>query len=287
MTATLSLRRRLAQRLIPAALALALAAGTTLSGCSTVSPPAGAQAEATTSDLSQLQQSAQALAERAGRLDAMQSDALMEYEGRGHHLKVHEEIAIKRPGSLRVEALSPFGVAAVVAAHDSTLAIYQTSNNTFYHGAATADTLNRFAQIPLPPDQAIKLLMGLPPNDDSNLASPTSVRTENGMLIGTYQHPGGVKDELGFEDGQLRLVRAEGPDGPIYEVHYSDYHDSGGMPIAHRVEANFLNTGTRLTVRYSSVTINPPLDNSEFVLVPQGAAKQVDLDQAVAAGGNG
>ena len=57
----------------------------------------------------------------------------------------------------------------MVAASGGHLAIYEPSQNTFYRGASTADTLSRFARIPLPPREAIKLLLGLLPDDEARL----------------------------------------------------------------------------------------------------------------------
>jgi outer membrane lipoprotein-sorting protein len=252
-----------------------------LGGCAASTPTVPAVPTAAPESL-QFQQQTDALIERARRLDAMQAEAVMAYAGGGQHVKVREEVALKRPASLRVEAMSPFGVAAVVAANGSTVVIYQPSDNTFYRGAATADTLSRFARIPLPPEQAVKLLMGLLPDSETNFAAPTAVRAENGLVVGSYQMPGGSVDELGFADGQLRMVRTRGHSGVAYEVNYSDYRDVGGLQFAHQLDAKFLNTGTQLNVKYSSVIVNPILSDSEFVLVPQGAARVLDLDHPAA-----
>jgi hypothetical protein len=235
---------------------------------------------------SQVQQLTDALIERARRLDAMQAEAVMDYAGGGQHVKVREQVAVKRPASLRVEAETPFGVAAVVAANATTVAIYQPSDNTFYRGAATADTLSRFTRIPLPPEQAVKLLMGLLPDNDSAYSAPASVRTEGDLLIGAYRMPTGEVDELGFAGGQLRLVRTRGSSGVGYEVTYDDYRDIGGLQFAHLLDAKFLNTGTHLNVKYSGVIVNPSLGDSEFVLVPQVTSKVIDLDQPAAAAGS-
>jgi len=217
----------------------------------------------------------------------MQAEAVMDYAAGKQRVKVREEVAIKRPASLRVEALTPFGVAAVVAANGTTVDIYQPSDNTFYRGAATADTLNRFARIPLPPEQAVKLLMGLLPQGEADFAAPTSVRSENGLLVGSYRMPEGDVDELGFAGGQLRMVRTRGQSGDGYEVNYSDYRDIGGLQFAHQLDAKFLNSGTHLNVKYSNVIVNPTLSDSEFVLVPRGTTRIIDLDYPAATGSNG
>ena len=60
-----------------------------------------------------------ALVERDRRLASVQSPAVMEYTAGDQHLKAKEEIVAKRPGNLRVEAMSPFGVALLLAAQGS------------------------------------------------------------------------------------------------------------------------------------------------------------------------
>ncbi len=272
--------RRQAARRALAAVCLAVM----LAGCAMFAPaPSPATEAAPQQDLAQFQHLTDALIERARRLDAMQADAVMDYAGGGQHVKVREAVVIKRPASLRVEALTPFGVAAVIAANDATVAIYEPSNNTFYRGAASADTLDRFAHIPLPPEQAVKLLMGLLPQGEADFAAPISVRSENGLTVGSYRMPSGDIDELGYADGQLRMVRARGQSGSGYEVNYSDYRDIGGLAFAHRLDARFLNTGTHLNVKYSDVIVNPNLSDAQFVLVPQGTARIIDLDHPAAA----
>src|SRR5579883_1654157 len=178
------MRRAMALARTAAALGLLLS-GCTLFAPSAVPPPA----PSVTPQAAQVQHLTDALIERARRLDAMQAEAVMDYAGGGQHVKVREEVAIKRPARLRVQALTPFGVAAVIAADGTTVAIYQPSDNTFYRGAATADTLSRFARIPLPPAQAVKLLMGLLPDDEADFAAPASVRSEDNLLIGEYRMP--------------------------------------------------------------------------------------------------
>src|SRR5690242_14881835 len=102
MTAILSPDRRGPARWRCAA-ALALA-GVMLAGCSVVNPPANPPPAAMATGATEFQALTATIIERARRLDTMQADAVMGYEGGGHHLKIREAIAIKRPASMRVEA---------------------------------------------------------------------------------------------------------------------------------------------------------------------------------------
>ena len=55
----------------------------------------------------------------------------MEYSAAdGHHFRTHEEIALARPASMRVEAIAPFGATMVLAADDAgRLMIFDPSKN--------------------------------------------------------------------------------------------------------------------------------------------------------------
>jgi hypothetical protein len=87
----------------------------------------------------------------------------MEYSNGSDHVKAREELIVRRPGSLRIEAMSPFGVVLIVAAQDSRLQIFEPSKNTLMRGTADAATLARFARIPMAPRDAVGLLMGIVP----------------------------------------------------------------------------------------------------------------------------
>ncbi len=138
--------------------------------------PTEAAPQQSGSDIARAIELTHALAERDRGLDSMQTPAVMEYSNPEHHLKAREVITVRRPQDLRIEALSPFGVALVVAAKDSRLAIFRSSDNTLMHGAATADTLNRFAQVPLAPKPAVDLLLGLAPDLSLLSTTPESAR---------------------------------------------------------------------------------------------------------------
>jgi hypothetical protein len=220
-----------------------------------------------------------ALAQRDRGLDSMQTPAVMEFSNAQNHLKAREEITLKRPQSLRIEAMSPFGVALVVAASDSRLAIFRSSDNTLMYGAATADTLNRFAKVPLPPKPAVDLLMGLAPDPDLLARAPDSVRIEDGVLIASYRLADGGTLELGFSGRDLALVRHRLADGRVsYEVRYSDFQDIGGLAMAYEVDADFPLTQSRVKFRFQRPIVNGAIADSMFELSPGASTREIDLD---------
>ena len=219
-----------------------------------------------------------ALAERDRRLASMQTPAVMEYAAGAQHVKAKENLVVKRPGDLRVEAMAPFGVALLLAAQGSELAIFEPGQNRFMRGQATADTLYRYVRIPMAPTDAVALLMGLAPPGFPLGASIDSVANTGTMLVASYGNLASGTRELGFTGGNLAMARETGADGRInYEVRYSDYHDIGGVMFPYVVDAIFPASGSRVTFRYLRPIVNEVIPDSTFVLTPVPGATVTNL----------
>ena len=221
-----------------------------------------------------------ALVDRDRRLASVQSPAVMEYTAGAQHLKAKEEIVAKRPGNLRVEAMSPFGVALLLAAQGPDLTIFEPSQNRFMRGQANADTLYKYVRIPMAPTDAVGLLIGLAPPAFDLGNDPDSVSNDGAMLVATFGKSASVTHQLGFSDGNLAMVRETGADGRInYEVRYSDYHDIGGVMFPYVVDATFPEAGSHVTFRYLRPIVNGVIPDSTFVLTPAPGATMMNLSR--------
>jgi hypothetical protein len=248
-------------------------------GCSLLTSPRTPSSAAPPADLSRARELTAALVERGREFTSMQASAVMEYRAPDQHAKAREQIMVRRPADLRVEALSPFGLALVVAANDSGIGIFDPSSNTLYRGAPSAESLNRFAQIPLAPRPAVNLLMGLAPGGEEFVRAPDAVSAEGAITVASYNGPGESTTDLGFEAAELALVRQRRQGVIYYEVRYSDYRDVGGVQFAHRVEADFPSSHTHVNFTFQHPIINGTLADSLFALTPGPSTKQVDLDR--------
>ena len=245
------------------------------SGCATAPPPeAETPAPVGKIDVSSL---TNAMAQRDRALESLQTNAVMEYSNGADHVKAREEIIVRRPGSLRVEAMSPFGVALIVVAQDSRLQIFEPSKNTLMHGIADAVTLARFARIPMAPRDAVGLLMGIVPEAQTT-APPDVVTTEGDMPVLAYGEAGHSQREFGFQNGELLMVRERTPAGAVnFEIRYTDYRDIGGVMFAYKVAADFPLAETRVSFLYKRPIVNGKIADSAFTLTPGPDAKQVDI----------
>jgi outer membrane lipoprotein-sorting protein len=251
-------------------------------GCVIVPTPPVPQTPAPISGQDEIKFQAQkmlaALVDRDRRLASVQSPAVMEYTAGDQHLKAKEEIVAKRPDKLRVEAMSPFGVALLLASQGSDLTILEPGKNRFMRGQANADTLYKYVRIPMAPTDAVGLLIGLAPPAFELGNSPDSVSKEGAMLVATFGNTASGTHQLGFSDGNLAMVRETGADGRVsYEVRYSDYHDIGGVMFPYVVDATFPAAGSHVTFRYLRPIVNGVIPDSTFVLTPAPGATIMNL----------
>jgi hypothetical protein len=225
-----------------------------------------------------------ALANRERSLRSMQSGAIMEYSAAdGHHFRTHEEIALARPASMRVEAVAPFGATMVLAADDAgRLMIFDPSKNVLMSGGANAATLERYVRIPLAPPAAVDLLMGLAPDPAQLATPPDSVSDTEGMTVALWRLGDGGTRELGFIAGQLAMVRERDSAGAQrYDVRYSNWRDASGISFPDKVEADF--PASRITLRYEAPALNTTLAPALFVLTPAPGTKQISIDAGASA----
>lgn len=232
----------------------------------------------------QVQKLTAALAERDRTLESMQTPAIMEYTAGGQHLKAREDLVVRKPNDLRVEARSPLGVALLLAAQGSELAIFEPGENRFMRGEATAETLYRYVRIPMAPADAVGLLMGLAPRDFAAGDVPDSESNDGAMMIATYGSAGSGIHQLGFADGNLAMVRETAADGRVnYDVRYSEYHDIGGLMFPYVVDADFPTAQSHVTFRYVRPIVNGAVPDSMFVLTPAPGATLMNLSMEAGA----
>jgi len=257
--------------------ALLIAAATQMNGCAAFQPAGRAAVNVPQVRANSL---ALGLAERDQRLNSLQTPVVMEYSGRGGHFKAREQLVVRRPASIRVEAMSPLGIALVVAADGGQVAVFDPSKNTLMRGPATAETFDRFARIPMRPEEAVRLLMALAPNSAMLAFPPSLIAPEGDMQLIAYREPGGAVDELGFRGGKLAMVRERAAKGTVdYEVRYGDYRNIGAIDFPYEVDANFPNTGTTIKFHYQRPIVDGDVPDSSFVLSPGPSTRLLNLSR--------
>jgi Domain of unknown function (DUF4292) len=227
------------------------------------------------------------LADRDRSLHSMRSGAVMDYSGTNGRFRTHEEIALARPVSMRVEAVAPFGATMVLAADNAgRLTIFDPGKNVLMSGAANAATLARYVQIPLTPASAVNLLMGLAPDPAQLSKAPDSVSDTDGMTVAAWRLADGGTREIGFSGGQLAAIRERDAAGAErYAIKYSDWREIDGISFPEKLEADF--PANRVTLRYQTPALNAAIAPTAFVLTPVPGTRQISIDTGAAPGSSG
>jgi hypothetical protein len=190
--------------------------------------------------------------------------------------------AAKRPGWLRVDALSDFGgFLSQIALRGGDLTIFWPNEGSYYRGRADAETMARYLRVRAKPEEAVDLLLGIVPLADEG--SYVIKGFGNGKGQGERYLLKSPAGELSVEScggncegyRPLRYMAFRGK-GRDYVVDYSDYGDaSPGVPA--RIEARFFDPASRIRVEYRDLEVNPKLDGKLFELkIPDDATPVMD-----------
>src|SRR5206468_3129263 len=78
-------------------------------------------------------------------------------------LWVREAVLVRRPDAIRIDVLSPFGLALAVGVKGDLLWAYPPARGTRYEGRATPANLVRFLGAPIEVADVVDVLLGVPP----------------------------------------------------------------------------------------------------------------------------
>jgi len=173
------------------------------------------------------------------------------------------------PGSVRFEALSPFGHPyLLVTVHDGRLVLYDAARNEALVGAATAETAAELLSLPLEPGDLVATLAG-------GVAPPPDLRTadllEADALGPSLAMAGAVHRQrvwMDFTTGDVRQVEITGGRA---SATVTFRRDAAGALTGFDVTAGGgLVTGT---VRYRSLVLGAGVDPARYTLTLPKDAK--------------
>lgn len=185
-----------------------------------------------------------------------------------------QAVLVQRPGEVRMDVLSPFGLALALGTQRDVLWAYSPSDQVRYEGEASPMNLARFLGAPVSVGDLVDILMGLPPARAA-VTSPTFERDPDQHVVITIPFDGGTQ-RLRFDPVSLTLERAEEHRGDtlVFTVTFGDYRE--GFPYALDVASPLVGSSARLA--YDAVEQNPALDATLFA--PPSTPRVLPLEAA-------
>ena len=254
----------------------ALLAAGMLTGCAARQPP-DRPARYVEEHLPEADDLLQSLAERRAALHSLRTLARLTYTTPEDSRRAKQLLVAERPDRLRFEVLSPFGTVFVLAASDGTLAAYARDEATVYRGAASAENLERYAQVDLPITTAVDLLLGTPPlhpgNDAVVSLDERQVKLwqddDRDVQVAWFSATlDPVRYERRNDEGQV-LVRAT----------FANYLDVDGVRVATELGLELPQLQRRIDIALSDLEVNMTLADAVFSLETPNGSAEINLDQ--------
>lgn len=189
-------------------------------------------------------------------------------------LWTRQAVLVQRPGEVRMDVMSPFGLALAVGTQHDLLWAYSPSQRVRYEGEASPLNLAHFLGAPVSVGDLVDILLGLPPGRVAT-APATLSRGAEGALVVTVPFDGGTQI-LSFDPATRELQHGEERrgDAVALSVSFTDYED--GFPHGLDVAAPVVGSAAKLA--YDSVERNVPLEETLFA--PPSAPRVVPLEAA-------
>jgi hypothetical protein len=220
----------------------------------------------------QVEQLLDGLAARRTALTSMRARARLKAGLAG--MWTRQAVLVQRPGEVRMDVLSPFGLALALGAQRDLLWAYSPSEQVRYEGEASPPNLARFLGAPVTVADLIDILLGLPPARTA-VTPPTLERDPDRRLVVTLPFDGGTQ-RIWFDPTTFEVVRAEERRGDVltFVVAFDDYRE--GFP--HALDVSSPVVGSSASLAYDSIERNPALDPVLFA--PPSTPRVVPLEAA-------
>lgn len=184
-------------------------------------------------------------------------------------------LSVKRPDSLRIEALTPLGdPAALMVTKDGRFALFDIRRGEFYRGPATPKNLSKLFPVPLRDDELVSIFLGSVPELRGGAA--TAAGREGDRFHITLETATERQELLVHQDDLRVLQVARGPAGgkPAWTVVLEEHDD--GLPRI--VKLSVPAEKIFLDLRLRDLLVGKPPPFGAFGIQPPKGVTVVDLE---------
>jgi len=188
---------------------------------------------------------------------------------------VRQAVLVQRPTAIRIDVLSPFGLALALGTEGHTLWAFPPQQGIRYEGPASPANFARLFGTPLGVADLVDVLLGVPPARVA-IERPTLDRSGDEYVL-TIQFRGGTQ-LVHYALDTLRITRIEErrEGAPPIEVAFGDYRDDFARTLDLKGE-----TGVTASIAFDDVERNAAIPPTAFE--PPAATRVLPLERAAAA----
>lgn len=197
---------------------------------------------------------------------AIDADAVVPLRGR-------IVMVLERPARLRLEILGLFGQAlAVLVTDGDRFQFFRADDRSIDSGRVHPGLLWNLAYLPLTPEEAVGLLLGLPTPDPALGPVGARLAPDGEVQIDLADATGTVVQRVAFDaEARLRWIEVRDTRGrPLWRAHFDEYERVDELPFAHRISFHSVDGDSRAVISFRDVELNPELPAGIFALRPGG-----------------
>jgi hypothetical protein len=177
-------------------------------------------------------------------------------------------VSVKRPASLRIEALSPIGdPAAVLVADQGRFALLDLRNNVFYRGPATPENLSRLIPAPLRDEELVALITGDIPELPGGRPD-SAARDGDGYRLVIASSRLRQEVTLGADLRVVQVRRFDAKNELLWSVVLDEHDDSSGAQVPRLLHLEAPLGKTRVDLRLRNILSGKPPPSGAFLLGP-------------------
>lgn len=184
-------------------------------------------------------------------------------------------LVVARPALLRVEVQGLLDqLVAVLVSDGARFELFRAREGSIEQGEIRPGLLFEVAGLPLRPDEAVDVLLGVPAPGLHTRRGPAASLSNGLVQVDLLDEGGGPLRRLEFDAGaQLRHLEVRAPDGSLaWEARYDDYRAVGDTTFPFAIALEFPEVEARAEISFQWVELNPELPPGIFALDLAGAA---------------
>jgi len=188
---------------------------------------------------------------------------------------VRQAVLVRRPSAIRIDVLSPFGLALALGTEGRTLWAFPPQQGIRYEGPASPANFARLLGTPLGVTDLVDVLLGVPPARVA-IERPSVERAGDEYVLTIRYRDGTQRVHYAIDTLQMTRIEERRDGAAPMEVAFSDYQDGFARALDLKGE-----TGVAASIAFDDVERNATIDPTAFD--PPAAARVLPLDRAAAA----
>lgn len=178
-------------------------------------------------------------------------------------------LVAERPARLRVEIQGLLNqLVAVLVSDGSEFQLFRASERSVERGKMHPDLLYEVAGLPLRPEAAVEVLLGVPDLGAHARPGSAALLSDGNVWVELEDGEGVGLRRLRFDDeANLREFEVRAPAGELaWRALFDDYRTVGESRFAHDIVLDFPAASARAEISFQQVELNPPLPPGTFAL---------------------